>query len=781
MVEFGLKLEANKFSEWYNDYIDYEKLKYLLKKLSSALKERDSLEKKNSVLALVIRREFVSSDKFRSNSSSKNSSPAVSDCEGDNDKHKSFDGNFFLRRTREKEPLLLDKQEKMGSESSVGYLAMFNTDSRFKSKYEYSLNDVEYRFKQFSNYLYEQVGKVNKFYNEQEEELRGRLDFLVESAHQIPTISYSLRKRRATLFARSVAMSMRYLGKEIEEEEVTEADEKEEKLMDSVKRDLTHLYRTGKLLSNFAHLNCSGFVKIIKKFNKTFPEKKGSFSQIINDKMVNEGVEVDLLCERIEKMYMKWFRIGNLREAQIDLLPKKGDGLEMDWGQLHLGFRMGMCSVLMLWVCWDCIWGLVQHGKSTIGGRSAFPVFRGCGGLLLLHWFWGISVWVWKRYRINYIYLFDFNPGLVASPFGIMQDVVDETLVFLVLMLLYYKAGAGDIPLVVPPGVYPLLLVFYAVKTLVFPLQKRIPLWRSIWKVVTTPLSSPSFFQTYIADVFTSMVKVFQDLVWIICFVANGDFSENASFQWKSSFWYKNVTIPLVCLLPLWFRLNQCLRKYIDTKKRCPNLANAFKYALSQTVTLFGAFHPLYQIRHSSQRGQKVFQFFWLGLFITSSLYSFFWDVYIDWGLGDWQHGFLTERRMFPNRFYYYLVIALDLFLRFMWVNTLVPPSSGASFEVPEYLSFLTMFLELLRRTLWAFFRLENEHRQNTNKYRRTDFVPLHFDTGHELELKESKKHLGWNVLAEVIVVMLLVMAVSVSSILAAENLNHQLNDTLEF
>jgi hypothetical protein len=49
----------------------------------------------------------------------------------------------------------------------------------------------------------------------------------------------------------------------------------------------------------------------------------------------------------------------------------------------------------------------------------------------------------------------------------------------------------------------------------------------------------------------------------------------------------------------------------------------------------------------------------------------------------------------------------VDLFLRFMWVLTLVPPQSGATFELPSYLSAVTMTLELIRRTLWGFFRLE--------------------------------------------------------------------------
>lgn len=140
-------------------------------------------------------------------------------------------------------------------------------------------------------------------------------------------------------------------------------------------------------------------------------------------------------------------------------------------------------------------------------------------------------------------------------------------------------------------------------------------------------------------------------MVWTICYFASGDFllaSEGGSDtstvdSWQSAIWYRNVIIPLVCLLPLWIRFAQCLRKYMDTGKRWPNLANAGKYALSQTVTLFGAFHPLYLMREHKYiyddgndvyeqitSDFNVFQVFWLGLFIASSLYSYCWDIFMD-------------------------------------------------------------------------------------------------------------------------------------------------------
>jgi hypothetical protein len=66
----------------------------------------------------------------------------------------------------------------------------------------------------------------------------------------------------------------------------------------------------------------------------------------------------------------------------------------------------------------------------------------------------------------------------------------------------------------IPPGGYPLILVFCTTIKLIFPLRLRLPMWNVIFKVATAPFHSPTFFQTYVGDIFTSLVKVFQDIAW---------------------------------------------------------------------------------------------------------------------------------------------------------------------------------------------------------------------------------------------------------------------------
>ena len=563
--------------------------------------------------------------------------------------------------------------------------------------------------------------------------------------------------------------SIRNIDPELEEKRAADAA--------MIKRFLISNYRLAKFLHNYTMLNITGFVKIAKKFDKTIPSHAGKFESALGPRnMMDDGEDVEILAKRYESYYANWFCEGDIRAAKVQMLSKQGDGLEMDWSQLRLGYRMGICAVLAVWVCWDCIWGLVKNGDSTIGERSAFPVFRACGGLLLLQWYWGCSVFVWTRYRINYIFLFDFMPTTISTSFDIFCAAVDNTLIFMVLMLLYYKAGAHEIPEVIPTDVYPLILIMITIYKLLFPLAQRLLMWQTVYKVISSPLNSPTFFHTYVGDIFTSMVKVFQDIAWSIAWLSTLLFSNSDDDSDEDdccrSFWFKSIIIPLVTMLPIVIRFNQCLRKFYDCGDRFPHLANASKYALSSLVTLFGIFHPLY-LEYKGEE-MRIYQIFWTFVFILSSLFSYGWDVYMDWGLGRPQFSFLNQPLMYPRKSYYYFTIGIDLILRFLWVMTLVPPNSGASFALPEYLTALSMMLELSRRTLWGFFRLENEHRNNENSYRRKGFVPLHFNTGHVHKYQNKKERAGSEVLRELIFVTMVVGGFCFATIAAAQRANQR-------
>ncbi len=102
------------------------------------------------------------------------------------------------------------------------------------------------------------------------------------------------------------------------------------------------------------------------------------------------------------------------------------------------------------------------------------------------------------------------------------------------------------------------------------------------------------------------------------------------------------------------------------------------------------------------------------------------------------------------------------------------PLYTGAQFELPAYLSAVSMTVELFRRTIWSFFRLEHEHRQNTEGFRRVNVVPLHFNTGHKHKYNE-RQWVGWRVLIEIAVVTSIVIAISAFSVIVAQGATHRL------
>lgn len=533
MVEFGLKLEDNKVSEWGEFYLNYEALKAMLKKAKTASKKyEEQAQKRPEDAAQILRAHRAGNQDYITSitpSSSRVNLPELTTKAGVSlptaaaaaaasgpSRQDTMESAFATTESTEKTGLLTDQSERscdyFTSPSSRPAGSTFSLTDYFGSRYERTLRgylqEIDDRGEAFAKSLQAEQTKCVGFYKDKLNELEKRLALLIENVassamfkrslsdsmdeedsitgvrhmtiggqhhrRKSSDMSWGPRQRFGGLLktwqakindnasqattkggnigAQHVSKSKvkeatrTKLTNEDSDEEDGGYDKDDEKAIaeaDSIRRALIDQYRAAKLLQNYAILNYTGFVKIIKKHDKTLPTRSGRFKDIMLERqnLFDEGKAVEHLAEQYEQFYANWFCEGDIRAAHAQMLPKRGDGLEMDWSQLRLGYRMGMCAVLALWVCWDSVWGLVADGNSTIGGRSAFPVFRACGGILLLQWFWGCSVFVWTRYRINYIYLFDFNPKIVETPLGIFADAVDNSLVFNILMLLYYKVS----------------------------------------------------------------------------------------------------------------------------------------------------------------------------------------------------------------------------------------------------------------------------------------------------------------------------------------------------
>ena len=227
-----------------------------------------------------------------------------------------------------------------------------------------------------------------------------------------------------------------------------------------------------------------------------------------------------------------------------------------------------------------------------------------------------------------------------------------------------------------------------------------------------------------LADVLTSYAKVCGDFYVTICmfFTAGGSSTKRPDRNCGGM-----VVVPLLLAIPSLIRFRQCLIEYFRVR-RAPfkestgwggqHLANALKYSTAFPVIILSTLQ-----RNSSDEGVKAaLNKAWLVAVTVNSLYSFYWDVAKDWDLtlfsdkkerASAHHPWaLRERLIFRPVNLYYVVMILDLMLRCTWSMKLSPHLD--KFSDFESGIFLIEFLEVFRRWVWIFFRVEAEWLRNT-------------------------------------------------------------------
>lgn len=136
----------------------------------------------------------------------------------------------------------------------------------------------------------------------------------------------------------------------------------------------------------------------------------------------------------------------------------------------------------------------------------------------------------------------------------------------------------------------------------------------------------------------------------------------------------------------------------------------------------------------------NLYYYLWLLLALISTLYSFAWDLKMDFGfLEKGDHFPLREKLSYKNKFFYYICVVVNLILRFFWVLT-VSPDVVLSFIRPEFFFFIISFMEVFRRGMWNFIRVELEHIKICKEFRVTIDVELPFKKTNngEFVLKDS-------------------------------------------
>jgi len=211
------------------------------------------------------------------------------------------------------------------------------------------------------------------------------------------------------------------------------------------------------------------------------------------------------------------------------------------------------------------------------------------------------------------------------------EPIIDESTGKIDIKNDAYTTLTSMTPPQVPPKVLPLIFLSGTLVRSLIPRKQRTRFYKTIMQgTASVPFRPVNFRDAFVGDTMTSLVRPIADVVFTLCyyitairgFVTQKFDLDMAGYLVSNSVALHGWILPLVAMLPLWFRFLQTLRQAYDTGKRWPYLGNAFKYLTAGLVVLYGMTHS------TGDRGVG-----WMVSFTAATIFQIVWDAVMDWEL----------------------------------------------------------------------------------------------------------------------------------------------------
>ncbi|OVA12219.1 SPX [Macleaya cordata] len=506
--------------------------------------------------------------------------------------------------------------------------------------------------------------------------------------------------------------------------ELTFGRENLKKVEEQLQRAFVEFYQKLRLLKSYSFLNLLAFSKIMKKYDKiTSRSASKSYLNMVDNSYIGSFDGVTRLMERVEATFIKHFTNSN-RSKGIRILRPKAKR-ERHRITFSLGVFCGCTAALIVALI------AIIHARNIIRKEGSaqymenmFPLYSFFGFIVLHMFMYGANLYAWKRYRINYPFIFGFKQGTELGYREVL--LLSSALATLALASVLanldmemddktndYKALTEILPL----GLVILVLLITFCPFNIIYRSSRYFLLRCAFHCFLAPLYKVTLPDFLLADQLTSQVQAIRSLEFYICYYGWGDFKHrNNTCKDKDVY---NIFYFILAATPYWSRFLQCLRRMYDEKDSMQGY-NALKYLSTIVAVLM---RTAYTRRETTG--------WWVLAWISSgiaAIISTYWDLVIDWGLlqRNSKNRWLRDKLLVSRKSIYFGAMVLNVLLRFAWLQTVL--NFKVSFLHEEALIAIVASLEIIRRGVWNFFRLENEHLNNVGKYRAFKSVPLPFN-----------------------------------------------------
>ncbi|OMP03418.1 hypothetical protein CCACVL1_02426 [Corchorus capsularis] len=496
------------------------------------------------------------------------------------------------------------------------------------------------------------------------------------------------------------------------------------KIQNQLKKAFVEFYYQLWLLKNYSFLNILAFYKIMKKYDKITSRRASKYYMgTVDDSYFGSSDEVTKLMERVEATFIKYFSNSNRSKGMNKLRPRTKK--EKHVTSFSTGFFAGGTAALILALI------ITIHARDILNKEgsvqymeSMFPLYSLFGFIVLHMVMYGANIYFWRRCRINYTFIFNFKQGTELG----FREVLFLSFGLATLALISVISNL-DMEMDPKTGDYkaltellPLNLVLLVMIVLLCPLNilyrsSRYFFLTTLFHCICAPLFKVKFQDFFLADQLTSEVQAFRSLEYYICHYGWGDYKLRQN-TCKTNHVF-NTFYFIVAVIPYWSRFLQCIRNRFDDKRDPTQGYNGLKYFA--TILAICS-----RTAYSLDKGTSWRILAWI-FSALAAIYGTYWDIVIDWGLlqRKSKNRWLRDKLLISYKGVYFGAMVLNVLLRFAWLQTVLNLTLSLHIETSTA---IVASLEIIRRGIWNFFRVENEHLNNVGKFRAFKSVPLPFN-----------------------------------------------------
>ncbi|CAG8446322.1 7582_t:CDS:10 [Acaulospora morrowiae] len=695
-MKFAKTLQSEVVLEWSTKYVDYKGLKGKLRAVERAKRNRE-----NRLSATTFRRSLESyrsypndvNDDHRSEFSVKQPPGLLSNA---SQRAMSFTsiaestGSWF-----NKVSFMLSNWKKHSADS---VFPDHHPTPIVITSLETLMLQANRQEREFFTMLQEELDKVNYFYEVKEKESIDSFEVVKQQYSQ-----GEWTKKNTNSGSRVIGSPDERLQKELKRKDIWKL----------IKKALFEIYRGTELLRKYRTLNQIAFTKVLKKYDKiaNVNASKLYMSTVVNEKGFTKSKRLEKLIREIEDFYSEHFEEGSRRRSMKKLRIPSKKHINHYSSAWRTGIYLGMAIPLFVQSIYyvfhknsDVFRQNVSAGFDYTDRYHLMQLYAGMGLPIIFSLMIGINMFVWTRARINYKFIFEFDP---RDNIDYHQYLEIPSFMFLVFSFFMYATTQNTFG--IKQVEYPkiLLIIFLAIIFMPF---KRFYYGARRWfifsvaRIFGSPFTTIGFSDFFIADELTSLTYSFSTLQLFLCTCSYS--SDSCEFLCYTS---TSCITPILASIPAILRSLQCLRRLHDTHKSV-HLMNFGKY-MSTVITISTLYLYRKHISTNTSSNINIIKFLWALSQGVNSIYTTLWDIKMDWRL--FQSGpnlFLRDQLAYRRKWIYYCGMIANGLLRCSWILILIKDTSIVVFSVA--------FGEILRRWIWNFFRVENDHANNCVKSR---------------------------------------------------------------